>query len=80
MLKLLSPALVLTVGGLAAGRVLGIQRLTDHVGERFRLGQATAIPLPHPSGASGWVNVPEHRRRLDEALAVVREELAQVKR
>lgn len=75
-LALVSPALVLTVGGLASARVLGIRRLTEHVGERFVLGDATAIPLPHPSGASGWLNVPENRRRLESALAVVREELA----
>lgn len=77
-LALVSPALVLTVGGLAAARVLGLRRLTEHVGGRFALGQATAIPLPHPSGASGWLNVPENRHRLEAALSVVREELARL--
>jgi uracil-DNA glycosylase len=66
---------VLTVGGLAAGRVLGIQRLTEHVGVPRPLGGAVAIPLPHPSGASGWLNLPENRARLGEALDVVRREL-----
>lgn len=77
-LALASPSLVITVGGLASARLLGIRRLTEHVGQRFTLGEATAIPLPHPSGASGWLNVPENRRRLDAALAVVREELARL--
>ena len=27
------------------------------------------IPLPHPSGASGWLNLPAHRALLDQALA-----------
>jgi uracil-DNA glycosylase len=74
-LALVAPQLVLTVGGLSAARVLGLRRLTEHVGERFALGEATAIPLPHPSGASGWLNAPENRVRLEAALAVVREEL-----
>ncbi len=74
-LALLTPALVLTVGGLAAGRVLGIDRLTEHVGARFDLAGAVAIPLPHPSGASGWLNDATNRERLERALALVRSEL-----
>jgi uracil-DNA glycosylase len=77
-LRLLRPQLVLAVGGLAAQRVLGIRRLTEHVGERLRLGEAVAIPLPHPSGASGWLNLPENRLRLERALALVRAELARI--
>jgi uracil-DNA glycosylase len=79
-LALVSPRLVLTVGGLASARVLGIRRLTEHVGERFALGPATAIPLPHPSGASGWLNAAENRLRLASALAVVRDELSRLSR
>jgi uracil-DNA glycosylase len=75
-LRLLRPRLVLCVGGLATRHVLGIARLTEHVGERHSLGDAVAIPLPHPSGASGWLNPPEHRARLEAALAVVHAELA----
>jgi uracil-DNA glycosylase len=61
---------------MAARHVLGIARLTEHVGERLTLGDAVAIPLPHPSGASGWLNLAENRARLDAALALVRDELA----
>lgn len=74
-LRLLRPALVVTVGGLAARRVLGVTQLTEHVGTLRELGDATAIPLPHPSGASGWLNDPENRRRLERATALVRAEL-----
>jgi uracil-DNA glycosylase len=77
-LRLLRPALVLTVGGLAARRVLGIDRLTDHVGVRRPFGDAVAIPLPHPSGASGWLNLPENRARLVTALDVVASEIARL--
>jgi hypothetical protein len=37
-----------------------------------------ALPLPHPSGASGWLNDPANRDRLESALALVREELARI--
>ncbi len=77
-LRLLRPALVLTVGGLAARRVLGLPRLTESVGRSRMLGQALAIPLPHPSGASGWLNDASNRGRLEIALRVTRAALATV--
>jgi uracil-DNA glycosylase len=74
-LRLLRPGLVLVVGGLAIRRLLGLPRLTETIGRRYALGDATAVPLPHPSGASGWLNDHANRARLEDALAVVREEL-----
>jgi uracil-DNA glycosylase len=75
-LRLLRPALLVPVGGLAAKRVLGISRLGDCIGSRFELDGAVAIPLPHPSGASGWLNARANRARLAEAVTLVRAELA----
>jgi uracil-DNA glycosylase len=72
-LRLLRPELVLLVGGLAVRRLLGLSRLTECIGDRYALGEAVAVPLPHPSGASGWLNVPANRERLQAALALVRE-------
>ncbi|HET8607567.1 MAG TPA: uracil-DNA glycosylase family protein [Gaiellaceae bacterium] len=77
-LRLLRPALVVTVGGMAARRLLGLQRLGECVGARFELAGACVVPLPHPSGASGWLNAPANRAKLDAALALVRTELAQL--
>jgi uracil-DNA glycosylase family 4 len=74
-LRLLQPQLVVTVGGLAARHLLGIRRLTDAVGKRYALDGAAAIPLPHPSGASGWLNDVANRTRLELALELVRAEL-----
>ena len=74
--RLVNPAVVIPVGGLAARRVLGIRRLDDCIGSRFELGDAVAVPLPHPSGASGWLNAPENRLRLARALELLRKELA----
>jgi hypothetical protein len=36
------------------------------------------IPLPHPSGASSWPNLPANRRKLDAALALVAVELRRI--
>jgi uracil-DNA glycosylase len=77
-LRLLRPRLVLVVGGLAARRLLGLKTLDESVGNRYSLGEAVALPLPHPSGASGWLNAPQNRQRLEGALAVVGEELRRV--
>jgi uracil-DNA glycosylase len=78
-LRLIRPELILAVGGLSAKRLLGITNLGDSIGRRLELDGATAIPLPHPSGTSRWLNSPENRVRLDQALGVVREELARLR-
>ena len=74
-LRLLRPELVLPIGGLAVRRLLGRLRLAECIGRLYPLGEAVAVPLPHPSGASGWLNDAENRGRLSAALALVREEL-----
>jgi uracil-DNA glycosylase len=75
-LAIIRPRLVVTVGGLAARTLLGLMSVTDAVGRRIELeGGAVAIPLPHPSGASGWLNLPENRARVEEAAALVCAEL-----
>ena len=79
-LRLLRPILVVTVGGIAARRLLGIRRLTDAIGGQFELDDVTAIPLPHPSGASGWLNDRANRARLERAVALVLAELPQPSR
>jgi uracil-DNA glycosylase len=77
-LRLLRPELVVTVGGLAARRLLGLSRLTDAIGKSYVLGDAIVVPLPHPSGASGWLNDRANRARLGKALTHVRRELARI--
>ena len=77
-LELLRPDLIVTVGGLALKRMLGLPRLTDAIGKSFMRDDAIVIPLPHPSGASGWLNDQANRARLGKALTHVRRELARV--
>lgn len=74
-LALLRPRLVVTVGGLALRELLGRAILTEAIGERYELDGVPVIPLPHPSGASSWPNLPANRTRLERALALVRDEL-----
>jgi uracil-DNA glycosylase len=74
-LRLLRPRLIVPVGGLAVLRLLGRRRLGECVGRRFELENALVIPLPHPSGASAWLNDPANRRRVAEAAALIRTEL-----
>lgn len=78
-LAILRPRLIVTVGGLAARRLLGIATVGECVGERYELPDgAVAIPLPHPSGASSWLNSPANRKRVDDAVALVHEELGRL--
>lgn len=74
-LRLLRPQLIVTVGGLAARSLLGVHRVTAIVGRRFAHKGTTVVPLPHPSGASGWLNDPANRALVADAAALVREEL-----
>ena len=74
-LELLRPKLIVPVGGLAIRALLGRPSLTECIGERYELDGVPVIPLPHPSGASSWPNMPGNRARLDLALELVRGEL-----
>jgi uracil-DNA glycosylase len=78
-LRLLRPELIVTVGGLAARRLLGLTSVTRSVGERFAYDGAVVIPLPHPSGASGWLNDRSNRDRLVKALELTQRELARLR-
>ena len=75
-LRLLRPELIVTVGGLALRTAAGRSRRSrSAIGKSYVLGEAIVIPLPHPSGASGWLNEPQNRARLGKALTHVRREL-----
>jgi uracil-DNA glycosylase family 4 len=74
-LRLLRPGLVVPVGGLAIKRLLGISSLAGCIGARFEFRDAIAVPLPHPSGASGWLNSLENRKRLERALELLQAEM-----
>jgi uracil-DNA glycosylase len=75
-LELMRPRLIVIVGGLALRSLLGLAELTEAIGRRYDREGVPVIPLPHPSGASSWPNVPANRTKLDAALALVHRELA----
>jgi uracil-DNA glycosylase len=77
-LELLRPRLIVPVGGLAIKRLLGRGDMTACIGTVFELGGVPVIPLPHPSGASSWPNLPANRARLERALQLVHDELDRV--
>ena len=71
-LALLRPEVILLVGGLAIERFWGKIPLEAAVGTSRVVDGVTYIPLPHPSGASRWLNDPAHRVLLESALEKVR--------
>jgi uracil-DNA glycosylase len=77
-LELLRPRLVVPVGGLSARRLLGVKSITECVGVRYEHDGYVAIPLPHPSGASSWLNDPANRARVADAVAVIKRELVRL--
>src|SRR5262245_34842412 len=79
-LRVIRPPLIVTVGGLAARQLLGLTSVTEAVGTRIELEDgAVAIPLPHPSGASSWLNLPAHRELVAQAADLVRAELRRLR-
>lgn len=68
-LALVSPRVILLVGGMAIEVFMGPVRLDDVVGETFERNGVTLIPLPHPSGVSRWLNQPAHQALVSRALA-----------
>lgn len=73
-LALIQPETIIPVGSLAIERWFPRIPLGMLIGRRFDREGVSYIPLPHPSGASRWLNAPEHRELLRNALQLVREE------
>ena len=81
-LALIRPEILVLVGGLAHERFLPGRPLAQLVGRAFSMdGQPVSgrrpqrpvlVPLPHPSGASRWLNHPGNRALLDRALRRLR--------
>ncbi len=71
-LEMLRPRAVIAVGQLAITRFLGPGSLEDRVGKSFGT-RPVIVPLPHPSGQSRWLNDPENRKRLAQALDLIGE-------
>ena len=71
-LALLRPRVILLLGGLAIERFWGAITLERAVGTARVIDGVTYIALPHPSGASRWLNDPAHRALLRRGLSLLR--------
>ena len=67
-LALVRPEVIVLVGGLAIQTFLGQNGLEDIVGKVIVRADVRYVPLPHPSGASLWLNAPHNQARVHKAL------------
>jgi uracil-DNA glycosylase len=78
-LELLSPSVVVPIGGLAIERILGPHLFSEVIGKEFQInlpsGLVWVVPLPHPSGASPWPYLPGNKAKLDRALGLIKRRL-----
>ena len=74
-LELVDPRVVVPVGRLAIELFFGRRfKLADVVGTLKRDDHGRRIvPLPHPSGASLWLNRPQHKVQVAQALDILRQ-------
>lgn len=81
-LRIIRPRLLIPVGRLAITRFLPNLPLDQLIGRAHDVthvgGRATAIPLPHPSGASSWIHQGNHPALLERALELIGAELAEL--
>lgn len=79
-MRLLRPSLVILVGKMAIETFIPHQRLDEVVGLAFKMEEAghpcTAIPLPHPSGLSRWIQKPEGKALVVRALELIAQQPA----
>jgi uracil-DNA glycosylase len=71
-LSLVCPQIIIPVGSLAIRYFLGRIKLAQIVGKILQRDRVWIVPLPHPSGASLWLNRPEHRDQVSLAVAHIR--------
>jgi uracil-DNA glycosylase len=71
-LKLVNPKLIIPIGRLAIERFFGADSsLEDLIGTEKEMDGRWIVPLPHPSGASRWHQIPENRKRIDKAIRLI---------
>ena len=70
-LRILRPRVVLLVGSMAIETFCGKTRLESIIGTYREQNGTLFLPLPHPSGVSRWLLVPEHQALLYKALGLL---------
>ncbi len=68
-IRLVAPELIIPIGRLAIERFFSKKaRLTEIIGTEKRTQSSWVVPLPHPSGASRWPQVPANQQLIDRAV------------
>ena len=70
-LSLVNPQLVIVVGQMAIEALLGQMKLDAAVGRLHERDGRRYLPLPHPSGASAWLNDPAHQALVRRSLRLL---------
>lgn len=72
-MELVAPELIVPVGRLAIELFYGRKfKLSDVVGTSRQVEHSVLVPLPHPSGASLWLNRPEHQAQVAAAIQILK--------
>ena len=78
-IALVNPNLIIPVGRLAINLFFPARlSLAQVIGTEKCSDGRWIVPLPHPSGASRWHQDEANRARIDRAIALIRERLAQI--
>lgn len=72
-LEIIQPKLILPIGRVAINRFLGEGKLANLIGNVFERDGRLVLPFPHPSGANVWLNRPESKRLIEDALDHLRQ-------
>ena len=67
------PRVIIPFGKMAIDTFLPKASLDEVIGKVFEVDGVTYVPLPHSSGASTWLNSPEHQALLSTAIDRLRE-------
>jgi len=71
-IALVDPRLVIPIGGLAIKLFFPrSKKLTEIIGTEIAWQGRWVVPLPHPSGASRWHQIAEHRPLIDKAIDAI---------
>lgn len=71
-IELVDPRLIIPVGRLAIELFFGRAPLTEVIGSEVESDGCWIVPLPHPSGASRWHQIPENRARVERAIRKIK--------
>lgn len=71
-IALVSPELIIPIGNLAIQIFFPEKpKLVDLIGTQKQVNGRWIVPLPHPSGASRWPQLPENRALITQAVELI---------